>query len=216
MDTTIIIPFYGDDEWREKVMWWVHAYYLAQGFEVEIGVSSRRSKAEAVNNGVSFATGDKLAIIDADTVITAKQLSQGLLQGEWVVPYNRCLNLTQEATEGLLDYEDLPFDLLPIEGERHKHNYAGGVNIISRRLFDEVGGFDPRYEGWGGEDESFGRAVDTMFQPAVFVPGDVYHLWHVEDDTKKQFNQRVNLQMWKRYRWATGRQDRMRKVLERG
>ncbi len=48
---------------------------------------------------------------------------------------------------------------------------------IRRDCFDEVGGFDEGYEGWGYEDLDFVRRCAERW-PLRRVDGEVVHLWH--------------------------------------
>jgi hypothetical protein len=49
---------------------------------------------------------------------------------------------------------------------------------MPREAFEAVGGWDERFRGWGGEDHSAMRAVDTLYGPHKTLPGQVLHLWH--------------------------------------
>ena len=59
-----------------------------------------------------------------------------------------------------------------------------GLNFaIDRALFEEVNGFDERFQAWGvGEDSDFrDRAMRTRPRPVVRIlygRNDVFHLWH--------------------------------------
>lgn len=48
---------------------------------------------------------------------------------------------------------------------------------ISRACFQEVGGFDESYVGWGYEDLDFATRCNALW-PNRRVNGPVYHLWH--------------------------------------
>ena len=48
-----------------------------------------------------------------------------------------------------------------------------------RRIEREFGGFDPSYEGYGGEDTDFARELERHRIPLVWVGGaHAYHQWH--------------------------------------
>lgn len=174
------------------------------------------SKARAVNNAVRSCDAEKLLIIDADTIIKPEELVRASETGDWIIPYGLCLDLSEAATERLTARGSGPF--LLAEGEitrkRIKRHYAGGVWIVSREVFELVGGLDERFTGWGGEDESFCRAVDTLHRPALTLPGVVYHLYHEPDPTRAQFKRRGNWNLYRRYRSATGKPERMRRLVE--
>ena len=53
---------------------------------------------------------------------------------------------------------------------------TGGISIIPRKNFEEVGGFDNRFEGWGGGDNAFGYAIDTLCGPYKRMHSNIFHL----------------------------------------
>jgi len=58
------------------------------------------------------------------------------------------------------------------------HWYGAMMQIFPRVAFDIVGGWDIRFRGWGGEDHSAMRAMDTLYAPHKTLPGQILHLWH--------------------------------------
>lgn len=56
-----------------------------------------------------------------------------------------------------------------------------GPTLVSREAFDRVGGFDERFEGWGGEDQVFRYRLEKLVGPGI-RPADrsaaCYSLWH--------------------------------------
>lgn len=48
---------------------------------------------------------------------------------------------------------------------------------IPRKVWDELGGFDERFVGWGYEDMAVQAAIVGLFGHER-IEGDVYHLWH--------------------------------------
>ncbi len=218
MKASIIIPFNGEPSRKEAASFVIRYYCEAYEYEVITCDSGEGlfSKAQAINNGAALATGDTLILADADTIITPEQLDKGINES-WCIPFNRCLNLQPEDTELVIRQNPLevPFWAYTPRKVREKWTYAGGVNIVSREALDLVGGMDPRYLGWGGEDESFCRAVSTMHKPAVIIPGDVYHLHHETDPTQRKFTKKGGgFHFYQQYRWCTSKPERMQKILE--
>lgn len=54
---------------------------------------------------------------------------------------------------------------------------GGGIVILRRETYAECP-LDPRFVGWGGEDESWGFALRALYGPPVRVRKPVTHLWH--------------------------------------
>jgi hypothetical protein len=54
---------------------------------------------------------------------------------------------------------------------------------IPREVWDQMGGFDERFVGWGYEDMAFKSLVTSLY-PWGLVDGDVYHLWHPRSEER--------------------------------
>jgi hypothetical protein len=52
------------------------------------------------------------------------------------------------------------------------------IQIMPREAFEDMGGWDCRFRGWGGEDHSAMRAMDTLYCRHKTTPNQVLHLWH--------------------------------------
>ena len=52
------------------------------------------------------------------------------------------------------------------------------IQIMPSEAFWEVGGWDERFRGWGGEDHAAMRATDTLYWRHKTMPVQVLHLWH--------------------------------------
>jgi hypothetical protein len=208
------------------------------------------SKSVAVNDAVSKAHGDIFAIVDADTCISAEAI---LLCAEeirhaskngwrlWFVPYRNLFRLTEEASRKIINTDPKQLILAHVPDENDYTNkdkyegepisaighwYGAMIQIIPRKGFEEVGGWDPRFRGWGGEDHAAMVAADTLFGPHKTLPGPVFHLWHpvfipkVADDTKQkkrlwanQISGETNDSLSGRYYWSNGHPDRMRQLI---
>lgn len=63
-----------------------------------------------------------------------------------------------------------------------RHRYRNTVSsclVVPRALWDDVGGFDEGFVGWGFEDVAFWAALDTLgAEPVRRVAGPCWHLWH--------------------------------------
>ena len=112
------------------------------------------SKAVALNNAAGQASGDILIVLDADVWLPVKDLRAGLeaaADGEWVMPANEVWRLNQAATRRLLSRAPTGrwpiFDSADIEAGTL---LVGSVQIVPRVAWERVGGFDPRFRGWGG------------------------------------------------------------------
>lgn len=182
MTVSVLVPFGSSCEWRIRAWGWVRDRYrrLHPDWEVVVGgCDDEWSKGGAVEAAYQRANGDALVLADADSFIDAAVLVESvelLADHQWVVPHTRVRRLTRKATRAVLD-----------GAKPHPHQLArsayvgvvgGGITVLRRSAYETVGGIDPRFEGWGGEDISFGWALETLVGEPRRLDGDLYHLWH--------------------------------------
>ena len=65
-----------------------------------------------------------------------------------------------------------------MQGSGYGHWFAAMCLMLPREAFFTVGGMDPRFRGWGGEDVSFMHAVDTLWGKHKTGHNDIMHFWH--------------------------------------
>lgn len=203
-DVSVIIPISLNDKPREQAFQWVKKFYETMLPEVElcIGVCNEKpfSKAKAINQAVEKSKGDILVIADADLFYDPLLLKNSIKQLEkhaWVIPFRRVLNISQKSTQELLETE--PQWPIPINVETRQRPYAamGGINIVPRRHFEAVGGFDERFVGWGGEDDAFAASLNQMCGYVKRMDATLYHLWHQRNNMG---NYAANRELLKAYR----------------
>lgn len=155
------------------------------------------SKSAAINYAAKRARGDVFFIVDSDVWLDAAAIESGAERIRmavssgvhlWYMPYRRLFRLTTEASQLVLESDPkrpfwyrtppLPQDVLGMDGSTFGHRFGAMAQLLPRAAFELVGGWDKRFRGWGGEDGSFMRAVDTLWGPHYNLPNEVLHLWH--------------------------------------
>lgn len=244
---SLLVPFRDDHEFRARVWRWLKQYWYDHLESVEIIEGHDCywpfSKAAAVNDAASRARGRVFAILDADTIMDTRILQHYVDNIDravrhhkrlWYIPYDKLYRLNQEATLAVLgcdssdDYfipSPPPPDWLddsPLRGHdansiHYGHKYGALIQLLPREAFFMVGGMDPRFRGWGSEDASFMRAVDTVYCQHDLGDNDVVHLWHARSgmswDTRRWVGQSdvvTNTRLAQRYAMATSEQGFMR------
>lgn len=149
------------------------------------------SRAASINAGVRQARGTMLWICDADLILPAEQLDEGLLVarnfGSVVLPFDRYYYHSRVATRGLIKGRVTLPEWLEGEPERVQSGSVGGTCLMVRDTWEIVGGFDGRMRGWGHEDIAFHAAAQT-FAAVDRVPGVLHHLWHPADPNRPRQN----------------------------
>jgi hypothetical protein len=202
---SLLVPFRSDFGIREETWSWLRDYWAAElpfaqiveGYNME----SPFCKTAAVNDAARLATGDVVVIMDADCymdgqvlVNCAKRIRRARKYGGklWFVPYRRFYRLTRIASASVIEsspdsplrFSDPPpgAHLLTNKGTSNGHWFGALVQIMPIEAFYAAGGMDERFQGWGGEDIAFMRAVDTMYTKHRTTDNAVFHLWHLRSD----------------------------------
>lgn len=243
---SLLVPFRAErgNSHRADTWNWLKAYWAKELPEAEIVIGRSKSavfnKSEAVNAAAKKARGRIFVILDADAYIPgdvirdcADRIEDAKLFGHnlWFVPYRHLYRLTESATRQLMDssaespvrFSSPPRqdDVLGANASSYGHHFGAMIQIMSRDAFRTVGGMDERMHGWGGEDISFVRLVDTLWGKHKTVDADVLHLWHpnigVDFQTRKwegQVQPGMNNNLSSRYNVATGDRQKMLRLAE--
>ena len=224
MTVSILVPFRPErrNDIRIKHWAWIKKRWEHVLPEAEIVEGTTDavpfSKSQAVNDAFHRSSGDLLIIADADTWIERDHITAALDQASTiphaVIPWTNCyrLNRVDSSTIHRADPAG-PFPVTKkmldrINDEPTPSPASMAMNIvIQRRSFEAVGGMDPRFLGWGGEDTSFGLACWTLLGPTVLLMGNAWSLYHARP---KQGAHRVwqndmpqrNYDLWQRYKAA--------------
>jgi len=185
---SVIIP-YRRAPGRSRLYFWVLAWWEANFPDAQICVADTAdiafNRGGARNHGVEMSAWDLLCLADADTVPQVAAVSESLeavaeREAPWALPYRTYYNLGEEATDRVLRYP--VGSSVPEPGtedvEHTLTDSVAGCVILRRDLFDEVGGYDPRFMGWGGEDVAFARTLDLVAGARRRSDSHLCHLWH--------------------------------------
>jgi len=240
---SLLVPFRDNGEYRTRVWNWLRKYWAQHLPSVEVvqgwDGGTPFSKSVAVNDAASRARGRVFVILDADAYMDAHAVQEcadniesAVAAGKrlWYMPYHGLYRLNEKVTLELLRTNPHasfcvksppPEDWLePGRSHHYGHQYGAMMQIMPREAFFTAGGFDPRFRGWGSEDASFMRAVDTLYAPHELADNDLLHLWHTHEGndwrTRRWVGQarQMNSRLAQRYAWATGEAGFMRALVE--
>ena len=211
MTPVVLIPYRADGQQRKVAYEFVRRFWSQFGWPIHTapGPEGLFNRA-AARNEAADRPWDVAIFADADTVGEPKKILRAVevaSLGKLAYPFNEFNGLTQGQTQTLLAGGS------PGVGKR-KHGSPGGIFAISRGLFDEVGGFDEEFQGWGYEDLAFMYAAGTL-GGLHRERGMITHLWHPHAREKRAAieGKGGNRARKDRYAAANGNPEAMRALL---
>jgi hypothetical protein len=180
----VILPFRGGCEHRARALDWVENGYWQQGWDTRVAEAPPGPwcKAAAVNPAVEASDADIVVMADAD--VWTDGLAEAVRQVEagaaWAVPHEFVYRLDREATGRLLngDCPDMPPDEpVPLDQPAYRGLIGGGVVVAPRDVLRSVP-LDPRFVGWGQEDESHALALTHLVGDPWRGTAPLIHFWH--------------------------------------
>lgn len=170
MKAVVVIPYRGSDPWRRRAFAEAHRQAISTGLDVLVGDSGDQPFSIA-------RTWNQLAKDAGNWDVLVRWGSDFLLED---------VSQVHEAIANVRHYT-LAFS----EAHRQSHREAqrdehifrgskafGGVSVVTRELWQVVGGFDERFVGYGAEDYAFIRGVEIHYGPRESVEGGMCVLWH--------------------------------------
>ncbi|MFB4163989.1 galactosyltransferase-related protein [Alteribacillus sp. JSM 102045] len=220
---SILIPFETDNGPREKAFKWIIEFYKhnLKNSEICIGTCNSKpfSKALAVNSAANKSTGNIFIILDADIICDPNLLLhsvQLLNKHAWIIPYTRVKNISKQSTQKLLNTSPSWPIQTALETKINRFGGVlpvGGVNVLSRKCFNMVKGFDERFYGWGGEDDAFACSVNTLCGPYKRLRTSIFHLWHPKSSASHNPYYSKNAKLAHRYCNTIGDKRGMIKII---
>lgn len=182
---SVLIPYAAADQARANAFHYVQDWYRIHVPDAEVIVgrcSGPWSKGAALRAAAAEASGEILVIADADSLVEPETIDEAIATvaatGDWVVPHRTVYRLTAEETERIYDGGKFRRGPGLVVRQPYTGPPGGGIVVLRRADWDLVGGVDPRFEGWGGEDICFGFALETLVGWHRRLVGRLFHLWH--------------------------------------
>lgn len=231
MKFDLLFGYMGDDGQRDRCFGWVLAWWKSHFPDVHVCMGRNFDKpfhrGRARNDAFESAVADLIIVADADTVPNSDAIRAALLmvdiqEAPWVLPYGeeRYYNLSENETDRILKSDPTADLLEPSDPEQWEHKITSwaGCLVMHRTAWNELGGYDERFEGWGYEDNAFRLALDTLAGPHKRIDSYVSHLWHpiAPGTTFDSPTIGQNRTLFRAYERALGNETKMRKVLADG
>jgi hypothetical protein len=177
----VIIPWRPGCPDRERALEYVLRRWDLAGHFVTLAENRTGpwNKAAAVMPAAWRSAADVLVIADADVWCDDIEPSLELVASgrrRWAVPHGRVHRLDQAATDELLAAGTFPTPDRLAERPYRGHP-GGGIVVIDRATCLDVP-LDPRFVGWGHEDDAWALALGRLAGAPGRGTAPLWHLWH--------------------------------------
>lgn len=186
---SVVVPMRGLDDQRALLWEWLSAVLALRHPDWEIVTASDMradgrpfNRAAALIEGIRQASGDVIVVLDADTWSdrlddAVEMVNTG--QADWCMPHDTYVRLDEQATVAVLGgAHPGSQDSEPRWAEPPYAQRPGACPLVIRRDLALRIPPDQRYEGWGGEENSWGWALTALHGPVARLTGRAWHLWH--------------------------------------
>lgn len=143
------------------------------------------NKCIALNIGANLAKSDFLSFTDIDLMFHSKYIESIYNKmSEEVQLYTQVFMVDESFTK----YDTIFSDAITVPGELC-HTSGKGIVVVSKRVFEEIGGYDEYYVDWGIEDNDFHIRLCSfgLREDWVDNQGSVYHQWHQSNANLKKY-----------------------------
>lgn len=157
-----------------------------------IGLPTNHSYSRSLgfNEGVRASSGDTLLLTDNDCIPNVKCINEiksgrALSDCQFLIPYKWVIDLNESETNDLIKTGKTAGKNIRTHNGETIVNH-GGVTVITREGFETIGGFDPQFIGWGGEDFAFYSKAKKLLK-IKRSEHNMYHLNH-----QREFKRAMN------------------------
>lgn len=218
MKAVILVPFRPDLGERSRNWSIARQYWARMDLPIFEGNNSGRifERARARNVAAANAGNWDVALFaDADIVLDSREqaeaaIMRSYLTGAYTVAYSTMRHVTKAGTQA---WEKSPGLMGDPEWDEEVGLTWECCFAVRRDIFDEVGGFDERFRGYGSQVAAFFYAYAT-FGGRARIDGLAYHLNHELVDRSKEKHFEENQILAERYLAAVDNTRAMRKILE--
>lgn len=210
VNTVALVGYRPDGGFRDDLWSWCRTRFVTDHPHIPVCVGEddpdglfNRSRAmnRAHAAGLS-AQPDVWLILDADIIAAPGQVDAAVAHaaatGRLTVGYSMWCGLTEAGSARVRDGHDTGWEAFV--SERWEHSVSSLV-AVPAALWERIGGFDERFEGWGLEDSAFARAAE-VYAGIDRLPGTLIHLWHPRDHRANRVSRNRNRRWYRPYHRA--------------
>lgn len=183
---TVVVPWRATPErarlWAFLRARWEAAYPGWELLEAGCPDDGPWRKGVAVAEGVDRASHEVIVVADADVwcdgVVTAAAVVADGSAG-WAIPHHLLRRLTAIATDEVLASGAWPTVRTSFTYAERPYvgHPGGGIVVLTREVYRRAP-IDPRFAGWGDEDNAWAVALRLLAGREWRGTDDLWHLWH--------------------------------------
>jgi hypothetical protein len=178
----------------------------------------RWCKAAAVAAALAQTEAPVLVVADADVWCDGAGAAVDAVRGgaaKWAVPHTRVCRLTSLASSLVYETGEWPLRRTTTTYAQPPYpgRVGGGMVVLGRETYLATP-LDPRFTGWGQEDESWALALRRMAGREWRGTEDLWHLWHAPQPRQSRtVGSREGFALYRRYAAAARDLGRMRSLV---
>lgn len=182
MNVAVLVPRRSDGGRRDEVWVWLRERWNREHPDYTVIEGNHDDGAFNRSAAINLAAGgdwDVAVIADSDSFVEPRNLIRAVNTAadsrQITFAYHEFRYLTRKMTEKIMGgyrgnwYAGVEFTLT---------NTCSSMVVVPRSLWDDVGGFDEGFVGWGFEDVAFSLACQALGGGMQRIQGDVWHLFH--------------------------------------
>lgn len=183
-DTNIIVTEQ-DGDYSKKIL----KDYSSKIKMFFVGKEDRFSRSGHMNYGIRESETDIVITHDCDIIMPVEQYIKGVALiehgvSDFVIPYNHKTYEIPAIDVGHIfpkyDFDLIKklniYDITPIA--YNNMPTMGGIAVLNKRRFIELGMYNENFKGWGREDEELVHRILQLNGNIRRVRGDIYHMQH--------------------------------------
>lgn len=214
VSVAVVAPFAGHCPHR-RAAWEFCRAKLTYPVTVAEGPAEPWCKGALGGPAIEASTADVIAVCDAD-VFLPEGLGEAVAAVEggapWSIAHKSVRRLSREGTAAVLAGE--PWEGQPLDQPPYRGMEGGGAFVARREVLLDCP-MDPRFVGWGGDDECLALALRCLYGPPWRGKAPLVHCWHPHPQrASRRWGSAEHRALYRRYQRAKDDPAAMRRLLE--